>query len=94
VTPAGAIAAGEDLAKVIESLAKSPGAMTASDAIKAGKQLRLVTLGEGQVPWAEVFEILRERDFHGPTIVDVRDLANSPAAAMEAAAYLRRFLRR
>jgi sugar phosphate isomerase/epimerase len=94
MSPAAAIGAGEDAVKLLQSLRKLPGALTAADAIKAGKQLRLVTMGEGQVPWEEVFAVLREQDFRGPTIVDVRDLTDSPAGAIDAAAYLRRFLRR
>jgi sugar phosphate isomerase/epimerase len=96
-SPAGAIGAGEDpLAAVAGILDKGGiiGAMTAADAIRAGRQLRLVELGDGQVAWKELFETLRQREFFGPTIVDVRELADGVHAARNAAALLRNVMGR
>ena len=39
------------------------------------KRRDMSNLGEGQVPWLELLTLLKEQDFQGPLIVDVRDLA-------------------
>lgn len=90
--PAQVIAAGADPLQTLETLAGRIAQLTAADAIKAGRQLRAAELGAGQVPWRELFELLRAQDFRGPTVVDVRDLPSAPDAATHAAAVLRKLL--
>jgi sugar phosphate isomerase/epimerase len=95
LAPALAVGTGEDPLKVVEALANRRGgvaALTAADAVRAGARVRAAELGEGQVPWAELLDLLREQDFRGPTVVDVRDLPNGPDAARHAAAVLRKLL--
>ncbi len=84
------IAAGEDPLKVAEQLAGRLGEFTAADAVRAGKAVRGTYLGEGQLPLPELLEILDETGFQGPTVVDVRDLADPAAAARHAANVLRK----
>ena len=66
--------------------------VTAADVIRAGRQVRAAEMGEGQVPWEELLELLREQDFQGPLVVDVRDLPQGPQAAAHAAEMLRRLM--
>ncbi|MGN6366988.1 MAG: sugar phosphate isomerase/epimerase family protein [Phycisphaerae bacterium] len=87
------IAAGEDPLKVAENLADSIGQLTAADAVRAGNNLRATFLGEGQLPLPDLLEILQEIGFHGPTIVDPRDLSDPATAATHAAQVLAKLLR-
>ena len=90
--PAGLVAAGEDPLAIAEALGESIGQFTAADAIRAGRQVRPVELEQGQVPLKELLAQLREQGFDGPTVVDVRDLANAAQGAVRAAEVLRRLL--
>ena len=90
---AGLIGAGEDPLTVAEEMAGVIGEVTAADAIRAGQALRATFLGEGQVPLPELMEILQEQGFHGPMVVDVRDLPDAAAGARHAAEVLRRLWR-
>ncbi|HVX84115.1 MAG TPA: sugar phosphate isomerase/epimerase family protein [Phycisphaerae bacterium] len=82
------IAAGEDPLPIAEALAARVGQFTAGDAVRAGKSTRSAFLGEGQLPLVELLEILGDIGFHGPTVVDVRDLADAAGGARHAAAVL------
>jgi sugar phosphate isomerase/epimerase len=87
------IGAAEDPLKVAEALAGRIGQLTASDAVRSGRAVRATMLGEGQLPLPDLLEILREQDFRGPLVVDVRDLPDGIAGAEHAAAVLRKALR-
>lgn len=89
---AGSIASGEDPLKAAELLAGSLAEVTLGDAIRAGQAARLVELGEGQLPLSDLLAHLREQDFHGPMVVDVRELPRNADAARHAAETLRRAL--
>jgi sugar phosphate isomerase/epimerase len=71
---AGLIGAGEDALAAAELLAGNIGQMTVSDAIRAGKAVRIAMLGEGQLPLRELAALLREQGFTGPWVVDPRDV--------------------
>ena len=86
---AGLIGAGEDVLKAAEWMAGSVGQMTASDAIRAGRGVRVAMLGEGQLPLRKLAELLREQGFVGPWVVDVRELGDGVGAARHAAEVLR-----
>jgi sugar phosphate isomerase/epimerase len=90
---AALIGAGDDVLQTAEILAGKIGQLTASDAVKSGRGVRAVTLGEGQLPLRELAQMLHEQGFHGPWVVDVRDLADAPNAAQRAAEALRATLR-
>ncbi|HVS73482.1 MAG TPA: sugar phosphate isomerase/epimerase family protein [Phycisphaerae bacterium] len=82
------IAAGEDPLPIAEALAARLGQFTAADAVRAGKSMRAAFLGEGQLPLVELLEILEDIGFRGPTVVDVRDLAEGAEGARHAARVL------
>jgi sugar phosphate isomerase/epimerase len=84
------IAAGNDPLHVAESLAPRLGQFTAADAVRAGNTLRSAYLGEGQLPLVEMLEVLDNIGFQGPSVVDVRDLADPAAGARHAAEVLRK----
>ncbi len=88
------IAAGENPLTLASDYAGHIGQFTASDALRAGNALRIVELGQGQLPLAQILHTLQEQNFRGPTIIDVRDIANPQAAAVHAADALRRALQR
>jgi sugar phosphate isomerase/epimerase len=88
-SPARAVAGGEDAVLAMARLAGLVGQMTVADAVRAGSSVRAVPLGEGQVAWPEVWRALRDQDFRGPIVVDVRDLPDGPSAARGAADTLR-----
>ena len=83
------IAAGESPLDAAANFAGRIAQFTASDAIRAGSSLRPVELGQGQLPLSEILALLHEQGFRGPTVVDLRNLPNSPAAALHAAHLLR-----
>jgi len=85
------IGSGEDALKFLEAYGESLGQFTAADAVRAGKSVRAAMLGEGQLPLDELMQMLREHGYHGPMIVDVRDLPDGIAGARHAADVLRRF---
>ncbi len=87
------IGAGEDPLQAAELAAGTIGQLTASDAVKSGRGMRAVPLGEGQLPLRELVALLREQGFDGPWVIDVRDLPDGPAAAQLAADLLRKYLR-
>jgi sugar phosphate isomerase/epimerase len=89
---ARAIGEGENLLSGAEWAAGRIGQFTAADAIKSGRGVRAVPLGEGQLPLRELAGLLRDHGFQGPWVVDVRDLADGADAARRAAALLRKFL--
>lgn len=74
--------------------AGSVGQLTASDGIRRGHSLHAAPLGEGQLPLAELLQLLDEQGFRGPLVVDVRDLPNALAGAHHAAQVLARLLQR
>jgi sugar phosphate isomerase/epimerase len=89
--------ANADPLRAAELLAGAIGQLTASDGIRRGASggggnLRTTMLGEGQLPLAELLQLLREQGFHGPLVVDVRDLPDGIAGARHAAAVLARLL--
>jgi sugar phosphate isomerase/epimerase len=86
------IANGEDPLVVAETLAGIIGQVTAADAIRAGHSVRATFLGEGQLPLHELLEILENQAFHGPLIVDVRDLPDASQGARHAAHVLHELL--
>jgi sugar phosphate isomerase/epimerase len=88
------IAAGDDPLKVAEEMAGIIGQVTAADAIRAGKSARATFLGEGQLPLPDLLAILDEQGFHGPMVVDVRDLTDGVEGARHAAEVLGRLLRK
>ena len=90
--PASLLAAGDDPVAIAAALGNRIGQFTAADAIKAGRQLRAVELDQGQVPLADLFLQLKAQHFMGPTVVDLRDLPNTPQAAYRAAEVLRRVM--
>ena len=94
VLPAQGIAAGEDVVRQLELAAGRVGQFTAADAVKVGRSVRAAELGEGQVPWEEIIEMLRAQDFQGPMVVDVRELGEPGQAAEHAARVLRKLLGR
>ena len=87
------IGAGEDALKVAEDLGGMIGELTAADVVRAGKSVRAVYLGEGQVALPELMEILEEQGFGGPVVVDVRDLSDGAEGAEHAAGVLRALMR-
>jgi sugar phosphate isomerase/epimerase len=77
-----------------EVFAGQVGQLTAADGIRRGQALLAAPLGEGQLPLAELLQLLNEQGFIGPLVVDVRDLPNALAGAHHAAEVLARLLRR
>lgn len=89
---ARAIGAGADPIAAAETLAGMIAQFTAADAVRAGKSVRMVELGQGQVALGELLAALRDMDFAGPVVVDVRHLSNAILGAEHAAAILRPLL--
>lgn len=92
LAPGQTIADGEEPIQAAHLLAGQIGLVALSDAIRSGNAVRAVELGQGQVPWAELFQTLREQEFRGPLVVDVRELTNAPNCAAQAATTLRPLL--
>lgn len=92
--PALILAAGVDPIKVAESLAGKLAQFTAADAVRSGTTLQYAELGRGQIPLAQLLHLLREQNFHGPLVVDVRQLGDPATAAHHASDVLRRLLAR
>lgn len=90
--PARVLAAGADPVKVAEALAGKLAQFTASDAVRAGTTLQYAELGRGQIPLAQLMDLLREQNFHGPLVVDVRQLGDPASAAHHASDVLRKLL--
>lgn len=91
---ARAIGAGEDPLALAERWGGMLGQMTMADAVRAGKTVRAQRLGEGQLPLAELMELLGEHGYTGPLVVDVRDLPDGAEGAHHAARLLRKLMRR
>lgn len=87
------IGAGVDPLQIARDYAGHIGQFSATDAVRAGHSLRLVELGAGQLPLAEMLELLHEQGFAGPTVVDIRGTGDPDTAARHAAEVLRRALR-
>jgi len=88
-----AIAAGEDPAAIIHQLHGRLAQVTLADAIRAGSQVRTVELGQGQLALPDLLAALRDHEFTGPLVVDVRDLPDGPRGAQHAADVLRQAAR-
>jgi sugar phosphate isomerase/epimerase len=88
------LGAGDNLESALPTLAGRIGLWTCADAVRSGNALRPVELGCGQAQPEKILSALREIDFHGPIVADVRDLSNPAAAATRAATFLRTELSR
>ncbi len=89
VQTAQEIAAGEDPAQIVQRLHGSLAQVTLADAIRSGSHVRSVELGRGQIALPALLEALRESEFLGPIVVDVRDLSDGIHGAQTAAQLLR-----
>lgn len=94
LVPRQSVESGEDPLTAAAALAGQIGQLTAADAIRAGSKVRAVELGEGQIPWSELWHLLQDQDFHGPLVVNVRELSDPATAAATAARALRPILLR
>ncbi len=77
--------------EIAEQWGDAIGEVTLADAVRAGKILRSEPRGEGQLAVDDFLRVLEAQGFHGPTVVDVRDLGQR--GAEKAAAVLREFSR-
>jgi sugar phosphate isomerase/epimerase len=86
------IGSGLDPAAFIEQFRGSIGQVTLADSVRAGARTRIVELGHGQLALPQLLDALRQADFNGPLVVDVRDLPDAIHAAANAAKILRAIL--
>ena len=75
-------------------LAGKIGLWTCADVIRIGGSIRTVELGTGQAHPEKILAVLRNQEFTGPILIDVRDLPDPIHAAHRAAAVLRGIMRR
>jgi sugar phosphate isomerase/epimerase len=86
------ISSGVDPAAFIERLHGAIGQVTIADSIRSGPRARIVELGHGQLALSDLLNSLRQADFTGPIVVDVRDLPDAIHGAANAAKILRAIL--
>ena len=78
------VAAGGSARQAAEVLAGHLALWTCTDAIRSGSSVQITPLGSGHAESREVVNILKDQDFTGPIIVDVRDLPHPVQAAEHA----------
>jgi sugar phosphate isomerase/epimerase len=78
------VAAGGSPREAAEMLAGRIALWTCTDALRNGSNVQMTPLGSGQAESREVVNNLKDQDFTGPIIVDVRDLTNPAQAAQQA----------
>ncbi len=78
------VAAGGSARQAAEMLAGRIALWTCTDALRNGSNVQMTPLGSGQAESREVVNILKNQDFTGPIIIDVRDLSHPAQAAEQA----------
>ncbi len=78
------VAAGRSALQAAEALAGHLALWTCTDAVRHGSSVQITPLGSGHAESAAVINILKDQDFTGPIVVDVRDLPNPVQAAEHA----------
>ena len=78
------VAAGGSARHAAEMLAGHLALWTCTDAIRTGLSVQITPLGSGHAESREVVNILKNQDFTGPIVVDVRDLPHPVQAAEHA----------
>ncbi len=75
------VAAGGSPPQAAELLAGRMALWTCADAIRTGSTVQITPLGSGRAAGQEVVRILKNQDYTGPIVVDVRDLPHPVQAA-------------
>ncbi len=65
---------------------------TCADAIRSGSALQITPLGSGQADGQQVLNILKDQDYTGPVIIDVRNLPQPLLAAAYSFTQLQRWM--
>jgi len=86
------LSAGHSIGDALKVLAGHIGIWTCADASGSGPAARPTPLGAGTVPLADIVALLKEQDFAGPIVVDVRSLPNPSQAIARAAKVLSKLL--
>ncbi|MGC9258782.1 MAG: sugar phosphate isomerase/epimerase family protein [Phycisphaerae bacterium] len=86
------VAAGGSPPEAAAILAGRIALWTCADAIRSGLTLQSAPLGSGHAAGQQVLHILREQDYTGPVVVDVRDLPQPPQAAEYAYTQLKHWM--
>jgi sugar phosphate isomerase/epimerase len=86
------IAAGGSVPAAAEALAGLTALWICNDALRTGSAVQMTPLGAGGAKGAEVAILLKNQDYTGPIVVDVRDLQHPLKAAEHAREQLQRWI--
>lgn len=86
------ISAGGSPPDAAATLAGQIAAWTCADVIRSGSGIHTTLLGQGRAGSESVVSILKDQDFKGPVVVDVRDLHNPLQAAEHARNTLKQWI--
>ena len=86
------LSTGRSIGDALKILAGHIGIWTCTDAVGSARAVRPAPLGSGTVPLHEIYDLLKQQDFTGPIVIDVRNLSNPLQAIIQAAEFMRKLL--
>ena len=86
------VSAGGSPPDAAEALAGCIALWTCADAVRSGSAIEITPLGSGRADGSRVARILKDQDFTGPVVVDVRDLPQPLHAAEHSRTQLKQWI--